>query len=279
MRYLEDQVLQFIVGTPQKINFTGLKRHFNQIHPTTKKELKRAVFNLVRAGKLCYTTHYGSSFIEISHSHPLTVSEHVILKPTACSFNPGPDQVVVCLERGASFGGGEHPTTRLAIELIDALLCHPYWHDRGQALNAIDIGTGSGILAMVAAKMGLGSVLGIDTDPCAVFEARENVRLNRLASQVNISDEPLDSIAGTFDFIFANLRTPTLCSIGSFIEKKVNADSLLILSGCKTDETMLVGEYYQKWGFSTVQKCSEKGWAALCLARGVFLQEVFTPIP
>jgi ribosomal protein L11 methyltransferase len=278
MRTLEDQVLQFIIGTRQKVNFTALKRHFSKFHPTTTKKLKQVVFDLMQAGKLCYTSHYGSSFIEISYNRPLRVSEHVILKPSACWFNAHPDQIVVSLKRGVSFGGGDHPTTRLAIKLIDALLHHPHFHGRGQAFNAIDIGSGSGILAMVAAKMGLGAVRGIDTDPCAVFEACENVRLNYLAAQVTISDESLDSIVGTFDFVFANLRTPTLCSIGSILEEKVNFDSILIFSGCKTGETMQVDEYYQKWGYSIVQMCSEKGWGALCLARGGFLKELAAPM-
>ena len=274
----ESQVLQFIAESLSKVSFACLKRHFYETHQTNPKELKLLVAGLIKAGKLCYTSHYGSSFIEISYEQPQAVSKHVVIKPPLCSVNALPDQCVVTLERGASFGGGEHPTTRLAIQLIDALLHIPYWRDKKQALKAIDIGTGSGVLAIVAAKMGLGFVSGIDTDPCAVFEARENVRLNHLEARVTILDDDLDAIAGFYDLVFANLRTPTLFSLRSVLEKKVEADSVLIFSGCKTDETLLICDFYKESGFFNLQTRSEKGWSALCLARGSQSKEMAASI-
>lgn len=269
----EAQILQFITESFSKVSFACLKRHFNEAHQTDQKELKRLVAGLMKAGKLCYTSHYGNSFIEISYSHPKAVSEHVVLKPPLCLLDPPPGKCVVTLERGASFGGGEHPTTRLAIQLIDALLHVPYWRDRKQVLRAIDIGTGSGVLAIVAAKMGLGFVCGIDTDPCAVFEARENVRLNHLESHVTILDDDLDAVTGSYDFVFANLRTPTLLGLRSFVEKKVKADSALLFSGCRIDETLPICELYKESGFINIQTRCAKGWSSLCLARGPQVRE------
>lgn len=275
----ESQVLQFIAQSPSKVSFACLQRHFRDKHQKKPAELKRLVAGLIQAEKLCYTSHYGSSFIEISYNQPRIVSEHVVIKPPLTSWNATADQWVVTLERGASFGGGEHPTTRLAIQVIDAILHVPHWRDKKQTLRALDIGTGSGVLAIVAAKMGVGLVCGIDTDPCAVFEARDNVRLNHLEDRIHILDDGLDAIAGSYDLVFANLRTPTLFGLRSVLEKKVAVDSVLIFSGCKTEETLPVCDFYKEAGFFVLQKRSEKGWSALCLARSSQSKEGALPTP
>jgi len=202
----------------------------------------------------------------------------VVIKPPLSSFKAPPGQWVVSLGRGASFGGGEHPTTRLAIQLIDELLHLPNWQDTCQKYRAIDIGTGSGVLAIVAAKMGVGLVCGIDSDPCAVFEATENVRLNHLEEQIKIFDDDLSAVTGLYDLVFANLRAPTLFGLRSALEKKTAAESVLIFSGLKSDETRPLCDYYEAAGYFILQKRSEKGWSAICLARGSFLNEGAGPM-
>ena len=139
----KEQVLRFIAESPSKVNFNCLKRHFSDIHQCPPKKLKLLIASLIQTGQLCYTSHFGNSFIEISYDQPRAVSEHVVIKPPWSSIKPLPGQWVVSLGRGASFGGGEHPTTRLAIQLIDDLLHLPWLQDNCQKHRAIDIGTGS----------------------------------------------------------------------------------------------------------------------------------------
>ncbi|WP_319406684.1 50S ribosomal protein L11 methyltransferase [uncultured Desulfosarcina sp.] len=274
----QSQILRFIAESPFKVSFCCLKRHFCDIHQCHPKKLKLLIASLMQTGQLCYTSHYGNSFIEISYDQPTAVSENVVIKPPLSSLKPLPGQEVVSLGRGASFGGGEHPTTRLAIQLIDELLHQPRLRDKCQKYRAVDIGTGSGILAIVAAKMGVGLVWGIDSDPCAIFEARENVRLNQLEERVKILDDDLSAITGSYDLVFANLRMPTLYGFRSTLETKTAADSVLIFSGLKTDEAHPLCEFYKEVGYFVHQKCSEKGWSAICLARGFFLNENVVPI-
>ena len=269
----ELQVLRFIAESPSRVTFGILKRHFCKANPRNPKPLKQLVAGLIQAGQLCYTSHYGSSFVEISYDRPRTVSAHVAIKPPACSLKTRPGQCVVSLVRGAAFGGGDHPTTRLAIQLIDALLHLPGWHDRRHVCRAVDIGTGSGVLAIVAAKMGVGLVWGIDSDPCAVYEARDNVRLNQVETRVTILNEDLDGLSGSFDLVFANLRVPTLFGLWSALEKKIANDSVLVFSGLKVEEVAAICEFYTDAGFFVYQKRSEKGWAAICLARGRILDD------
>ncbi len=256
-----------------KSPLAAVKRHFCKTNPHTPERLKRLVAGLIQTGQLCYTSHFGISFIEISYDLPREVSDHVTIKPPRCSLRDIPGQCVVSLGRGAAFGGGEHPTTRLAIQLIDALLHLPDWQARGHDCRAIDIGTGSGVLAIVAAKMGVGLVWGIDSDPCAVFEARENVRMNQLENRVTILSDDLDGLPGTYDLVLANLRMPTLFGMWSALEKKIADDSILVFSGLKTEDVTAICDFYAEAGFFVHQNRSEKGWTALCLARGRILDE------
>jgi ribosomal protein L11 methyltransferase len=269
----ELQVLRFIAESPSKVNFGSLKRHFCKTNPCNPERLKRLVAGLIQTGQLCYTSHYGNSFIEISYDQPWAVSDHVTIKPPLCSLKDVPGRCVVSIGRGAAFGGGEHPTTRLAIQLIDDLLHLPGWQNRWHACRAIDIGTGSGVLAIVAAKLGVGSVCGIDSDPCAVFEARDNVRLNQVENRVNIHDGGLDGLTGAYDLVLANLRMPTLFGLWSVLEKKLADDSILIFSGLKSEESAGICDFYAKAGFLVYQKRLEKDWTALCLTRGRILNE------
>jgi ribosomal protein L11 methyltransferase len=272
------QVLRFIAESPTKVTFGSLKRHFCPTDQCNPKKLKRLVASLIQTGQLCYTSHYGNSFIEISYDQPRPVSEHVVLKPPLSSLKALPGQWTVSLGRGAAFGGGDHPTTRMAIQLIDAILHRPNGRVGRHAWRALDVGTGSGVLAIVAAKMGVGFVCGIDTDPCAVFEARDNVRLNRVEDRVDILHDDLNSVSGFYDLVFANLRMPTLFDLWSVLKNKVADHCILVFSGLKSEEAKPICEFYEAVGFYRHQKRSEKGWSAICLTRGSFLDESAEPI-
>ena len=269
MNALESKILRFIDESPSKVNFRSLTKRFCCSTDLRVQDLKRAVSGLIAAGTLGYTFHYGRSFIERSLDKPMRVSSHVVLKPPRCDGNGFENSVVVSIERGASFGFGDHPTTRMAIQLIDFYLHRFSWWRKKKGLNAIDLGTGSGILAIAAAKLRIGSVIGIDTDPCAIYEARRNVEINRLSNRIFILTGSLDQIKDTFDFVFANIRTPTLIAICDDLEKKASDKCVLIFSGMRTEESSIVAEPYRKIGFHMVEHLQENGWTALCLIRGL----------
>ena len=268
MNGLESQILRFIDDSPSKVNFGSLTKRFCCSKAVRIQDLKRVVSGLITAGTLSYTFHYGRSFIERSLDKPMRVSSHVVLKPPRCDGNGFDNSVVVSIERGASFGFGDHPTTRMAIQLIDFYLHRFSWWRTKKGLNAIDIGTGSGILAIAAAKLGIGSVLGVDTDPCAIYEARQNVAINRLSNRITILADSLNRIEDTFDFVFANIRTPTLIALCDDLEKRAREKSVLIFSGMRAEESSIAAEPYQKNGFDMAAHRQENGWAAICLTRG-----------
>jgi len=268
MAALMKQVLDVIVASPSKICFSDLRQHFKNDNQVSRQALKRAVSELVQSGHLCYTSHYGRSFIELSYDRPLLVSQHVVVKPASTSWYTSGRQYLVSLERGASFGGGEHATTRMAIELIDDLLHQAPWWGKKDSMLAVDVGTGSGILALVAAAIGLTRIHAIDTDPCSVFEARRNIHMNGKQDCITILQEPLEEINLTYDLILANLRTPTLLGLGKTFEKLAAKQSALVFSGLKTEESGKVCKRYYKMGYRMQKKRIEKGWCAISLARG-----------
>ena len=267
MNDLESMILRIIDESPSKVNFAFIKNGLDGLIACHVKDIKQAIANLISSGALCYTFHFGRSFLERSLEKPLHVSPHVILKPLHCSVDRIDNGVVISIEKGVSFGCGDHPTTCMAIQLIDHCLHRFCWNKSKKKIKAIDIGTGSGILSIVAAKLGVGFVIGVDTDPCSIFEARENIRINQLSDRVLITSDSIENIHEQFDFVLANLRTPTLIALCEPLYNKINKNCVLIFSGMKAEESNSVAECYQKEGFRVIEKRKEKGWGAICLMR------------
>ena len=168
-----------------------------------------------------------------------------------------------------SFGSGRHPTTRLALRGIDAAmsLSERQFDDKETVL--LDIGTGSGILAIAALHLGIGCAVGIDPDPCARAEAAENAALNGVASRFLITDQPLSQLPGgeLFTIITANLRYPTLVQLCGTLAAHLAAAGSLVLSGIKSDEQAALMAVYREKGFTCRWQATEKGWV------GLFLQQ------
>jgi ribosomal protein L11 methyltransferase len=270
MNTLDNQVLSYVCDAPSKTSFIDLQNHFRENRKVRRQDLKESVARLVKAGRLSYSFEFGNSYLGVAYDRPRQVSDHVILKPPMTSWQKAHGLAAIALQRGASFGCGEHPTTRLSIQLIDQLLHTPPWAGKKAAGRALDIGSGSGVLAIVAAKLGVGRVHAVDTDPCAVAETKANVCLNRLESQVSVFQGTFVPTGETYDLIIANLRMPTLISLTCLLNEAAEPTSAVVLSGLLTSESDLVSNAYGKIGFSVTQKRSEKRWCALRLVRGGF---------
>jgi len=128
-------------------------------------------------------------------------------------FNAENDDVVVKINPGASFGNGQHPTSRLAVRAIEYLLKETELLPTGGETSLLDVGTGTGILAITALRFGITTGVGIDVDPCARREAMENAEENCLKDRFQIRKLDLAEIQNRFDLILANLRSPTLSRI------------------------------------------------------------------
>jgi ribosomal protein L11 methyltransferase len=134
---------------------------------------------------------------------------------------------VITIEPGLAFGTGTHATTRGCMEFIEqvAALCG------GRRFTALDVGTGSGILAIALVKLGAQQVWAVDNDPVALKVARENLRANGVLARVRLSGANLGALRRKFPVVVANLTAETIAELASALAKKVALKGFLILSG------------------------------------------------
>ncbi len=171
------------------------------------------------------------------------------------------------ISKGASFGFGDHPTTRLAIQGIEAALSENHGILKADNSRALDIGTGSGVLAIAAVLLGIKRAVGIDIDPCARDEAQKNIKLNGLEHRIKILDTSVEDIKETYSLITANLRYPTLKRLCSHIAKITQKKGAVVVSGIKSDEVEDLLDNFTQNGFQCTWKAFEKDWAGMVLSR------------
>ena len=229
-----------------------------------RRKIKSALKALIDDGCLAYSDRFGRTFIEISFARPVHVTDRVVIKPPLISYRPGPQEVVVVLGDGAAFGGGQHPTTRMAIAAIQHLLTG---HPRLGRSQMLDLGTGNGVLALVGLRFGIARALGVDIDPCALYEAGQNAGLNDLQTRFETATEPPDALSGRSDLVAANLRTPTLIQMLPQIRSLTKPGGGLVLSGLKTRERATVEAAYVAAGVRPVWADDQNDWAALALRK------------
>jgi ribosomal protein L11 methyltransferase len=169
---------------------------------------------------------------------------------------------VITIEPGMAFGTGTHATTRGCMEFIEevaARLCRTEF-------NALDVGTGSGILAIALAKLGAKQVLALDVDPVALKVARENLRCNRVQEAVRLSEARLGRIRKTFPVVVANLTAETIIDLAGPLKSKVAPEGFLILSGILNPKTQEVIDQLTP-DFGLIRRKREKEWMTLLLRR------------
>jgi len=230
-----------------------------------RKQLQASLRELVAAGELAYVCEHGRTFLEPSFDRPVRVSDRIVLTPPGRAFQPSPTDGVIGIMPGAAFGAGRHPTTRLALKAIDFAL-GPYGESlAGAGSRVLDIGTGSGVLAMAAVMLGIETGLAVDIDPCAVAEAKANVDFNGLSERIAVCNRDAETIDGGYQMVTANLRTPTLARLAPYMAEHVDPRGALAISGIRTEECdQLLGEF-EKHFFQVVWRDEEQKWAGLVL--------------
>ncbi len=227
----------------------------------SSKSAKKAINQLVATGWLRFVEDCGVSCLEKNFSGEHRLSSRVCVdiswaRPKDHSRKAGR----VYLRPGSAFGDCRHPTTRLCIRALDHVLA-TYGDARGLA-TALDVGTGSGILAITAARLGMSRVVALDIDACARKEARENVAANSLSDRISVSARAPAEIKEIFSLVIANLRPPTLNRYAALLSEKTAARGVLVMSGMRPDETQQVVSAYQQW-FECVRRDQAEGWGAL----------------
>ena len=192
------------------------------------------------------------------HFKPMEIGRALLLKPSWSKRKPRREQALVVLDPGLSFGTGQHPTTRFCLEQIVAVRAD------ASPRSFLDIGTGSGILAIAAAKLGYRPVEAFDFDPDSVRVARENARRNDVSRRLHLAQADLTKLpsrsAKKFDLVCANLIYDLLLAERSRILNRVAPGGTLVLAGILTTQFDLVQSAYGAKGWSLVASREEKEW-------------------
>ncbi len=175
---------------------------------------------------------------------PIRIGESLVIKPTWEEYVPEVSDIVIEMDPGRAFGVGSHASTRLVLERLEEL------GRKGvlEKAQVLDVGTGSGILAIAASKLGAKSVLAIDIDPDAVESARKNVHLNNCHDDVTVSITPVWEVEGPFDLVLANIDRDTLLLLAKEISSQVCQGGRLLLSGILKEQAGAVKDAYVQRG-------------------------------
>ncbi|MBA3877509.1 MAG: 50S ribosomal protein L11 methyltransferase [Anaerolinea sp.] len=198
-----------------------------------------------------------------AHFPVMRIGRRLVIRPTWRRHRAAPDDVVIALDPGMAFGTGLHPTTRLCLATIEDAA------DRGDLDRArvLDVGCGSGILAIAAARLGAESVLGVDTDPIAIEATAANVRRNRLARRILARAGSLPSGERLFDIVLANLIASVLMTLAGPLRDELRPGGLLVASGIFADRETEVADALRAVGLAVVERATEGDWVALTARR------------
>jgi ribosomal protein L11 methyltransferase len=198
----------------------------------------------------------------------IEVSPRLVVRPSFAAFEPGPGQLELVVDPRQAFGTGGHASTLLALQWIDALA-----EGLGAGTRVLDVGTGTGVLALAARGLGAGQAVGLDIDPLAAHEAGHWARHNGLADGFQCFAGGLEALdCEPFDLIVANLLRRELMPLVSRIASLVATEGRLVLSGLLASEQESVEAAFRPLGLGIlgVRSAEDGGehWISLLMGRG-----------
>jgi len=193
------------------------------------------------------------------HFRPQCIGDRLYVCPP-WSITPPPGRVEIVIDPGMAFGTGQHASTRGCLTLLE-------WAIASQPIGrALDLGTGSGVLAITLAKLGVREVWAVDTDPQALAIAQANAGRNGVGQHLHFASSA-DRVPGTFDLIVANLFAEVLRLLARRFVSLLAARGIFICSGLLSGEEHRVRSDYEGCGLEVRKHYQEDGWVSLALQR------------
>ena len=198
-----------------------------------------------------------------AHFPVLRVGRRMVIRPTWREHRADAADVILALDPGMAFGTGLHPTTRLCLAAVESLA------DAGLVAGrrVLDVGCGSGILSVAAARLGAAEVMGVDTDPIAIDATEANAARNEVADRVVARAGSLPSGGAPWDVVLANLIASLLVTLAPRLAEEVRPGGTIVLSGIFVDRESEVSAAFAREGLDVVDRSSEGDWVALVAQR------------
>ena len=244
---------------------TAILRSYLPINRTTasRKEQIRVAVDLI--SRLCSLSPLEERVMEEGEWMELWKSHfsvlhmgRIVVCPSWLEYTAKPGEVVIGMDPGMAFGTGHHPTTRMCLTELEKLVT--------PGMRVMDVGTGSGILTIAAAKLGASHVLALDIDPVAIKAARANVRANGLQRVVKVQRRtisPEDDVETGYDLVVANLYTKVILDIAPTLVAQLASRGTLIISGILAERVGEVERTLEAAGCTLLRMDREGDWAVL----------------
>ena len=196
-----------------------------------------------------------------AYIHTEKIGERIVVRPTWEEYTPSADEIVIELDPGAAFGTGAHATTAMCLRWLEHLV--------SPGMRVYDVGCGSGILAVAAAKRGAGEVIAMDYDPVAVSVAEENIRQNNVHNVVACESDLLSACEGAApaELITANIIADVIVRLFAQLDRHLAPGGTLLASGIINDRIAGVEHAAAQHGFTVLDMTCEKEWAAMIIRR------------
>jgi ribosomal protein L11 methyltransferase len=192
---------------------------------------------------------------------PVTVSSRFVVAPPWSSVRSGKGRILIRINPGMAFGTGTHATTQLCLKALEH-------HLRRGKRSVLDVGTGSGILAIASSKLGSPEVVAIDTDGAALGNARENMIMNNVLDRVRVRHCSIGAVRRSFDVVVANIDSRNLRRMRRALLHHVRDEGLLILSGILGEEMGRLRHHYLDTGvFRWAREARQDEWGSLTLKK------------
>lgn len=187
---------------------------------------------------------------------PTKLSNNIVVKPTWCEYEPNEEDIVIEIDPGMAFGTGTHETTMLCIRMIEKYMHGGY--------KVLDVGSGSGILSIAAAKLGASDVLGIDIDEDAVRVSNENYELNKVSDRAKaIVGDLTAGVDYKANIVVANLLADIVMRLSKDAKRHLGEKGIFITSGILTEKSEAVEKCMIECGFEIVEKAILGEWCSI----------------
>jgi ribosomal protein L11 methyltransferase len=266
----EPFIPEILSGLMWELEITGISEEVNclKVFATEGSDVSTEkisrLLNKIVAEKMIFTFSVEENLIEDKNWNEeweksvkvIEVSDKIVIKPTFKDYQAKPGQIIISIDPKMSFGTGEHQTTKLVLQFLETNV------DNG--IKALDVGSGTGVLAIAAVKLGAAYAIAVDNDEWCYNNGRENCGLNVVNKEVDIRlGEIKDIPENNFDLIMANIQKNILLDMAEEIKCRLKPGGLIILSGLLYNDEEDIVKKYSSLDFEMLEKKSLDEWIAL----------------